>query len=138
MRQGDHLNYVFDCDESLNAAFCPFMVVQPFIENSIKYVVEARKVPSTITVKTESDGHDLLIHIIDDGDGIPDEKIDALLNEEFRTDESKKGMGIGVQNVNKRLRYYYGKGYGITYVKGLAQGTHVIIRIPNKTLPGSM
>ena len=137
VRQGDHLHYAFDCDESLNAAFCPFMIVQPFIENSIKYVVEARKVPSTITVKTESDGHDLLIHIIDDGDGSPDEKIDALLNESFRTDESKKGMGIGVQNVNKRLRYYYGSGYGVTYVKGLDRGTHVIIRIPNKTLPGS-
>ena len=137
VRQGDHLHYAFDCDESLNAAFCPFMIVQPFIENSIKYVVEARRVPSTITVKTESDGNDLLIHIVDDGDGIPDEKIDALLNENFRTDESKKGMGIGVQNVNKRLRYYYGSGYGVTYVKGLDQGTHVIIRIPNKTLPGS-
>lgn len=137
VRQGDHLHYAFDCDESLNAAFCPFMIVQPFIENSIKYVVEARRVPSTITVKTEADGNDLLIHIVDDGDGIPDEKIDALLNESFRTDESKKGMGIGVQNVNKRLRYYYGSGYGVTYVKGLDRGTHVIIRIPNKTLPGS-
>ena len=137
VRQGDHLHYAFDCDESLNAAFCPFMIVQPFIENSIKYVVEARRVPSTITVKTEADGNDLLIHIVDDGDGIPDEKIDALLNESFRTDESKKGMGIGVQNVNKRLRYYYGSGYGVTYVKGLDRGTHVLIRIPNKTLPGS-
>lgn len=137
VRQGDHLHYHFDCDESLNASFCPFMIIQPFIENAIKYVVEARKVPSTITVKTEADGHDLLIHIVDDGDGIPDEKIDALLNEKFRTGESEKGMGIGVQNVNKRLRYYYGKGYGVTYVKGLKQGTHAIIRIPNKTLPGS-
>jgi two-component system LytT family sensor kinase len=137
VRQGDHLLFSFDCDETLNDAFCPFMVIQPFVENAIKYVVEARREASTITIKTEADGGDILIHIIDDGDGIPDATIDALLGENARTGETEKGMGIGVKNVNKRLRYYYGKPYGVSYVKGLDAGTHAIIRIPNKTLPES-
>jgi ligand-binding sensor protein len=137
VRQGDHLQFDFDCDESLNESFCPFMVIQPFVENAIKYVVEARKETSAITIKTEADGRDILIHIVDDGDGIPDATIDALLGEHARTGKTEKGMGIGMQNVNKRLRYYYGKPYGVSYVKGLPSGTHAIIRIPNKTLPES-
>ena len=136
VRQGDRLTYDFDISKELKTVLCPFMSIQPFVENAIKYAVEARENGAHISVSAHLSGNDVEIHVIDNGVGIASERIDKLLDEE-RHIESKKGMGIGIRNTNKRLKYYYGPDYGVTFNKNITSGTDVIITIPQKRMPGT-
>lgn len=136
VRQGDRLTYDFDISKELKTVLCPFMSIQPFVENAIKYAVEARENGAHISVSAHLSGNDVEIHVIDNGVGIASERIDELLDEE-RHIESKKGMGIGIRNTNKRLKYYYGPDYGVTFNKNITSGTNVIITIPQKRMPGT-
>jgi two-component system LytT family sensor kinase len=136
VRQGDRLTYDFDISEDLKTVLCPFMSIQPFVENAIKYAVEARENGAHIRVTAHPVGSDVEIHVIDNGVGISGERIDELLDEDQHI-ESQKGMGIGIRNTNKRLKYYYGPGYGVTFNKKIASGTDVIITIPQKRMPGT-
>ena len=136
VRQGDRLTYDFDISKELKTVLCPFMFIQPFVENAIKYAVEARENGAHISVSAHLSGNDVEIHVIDNGVGIASERIDELLDEE-RHIESKKGMGIGIRNTNKRLKYYYGPDYGVTFNKNITSGTDVIITIPQKRMPGT-
>lgn len=136
VRQGDRLTYDFDISKELKTVLCPFMSIQPFVENAIKYAVEARENGAHISVSAHLSGNDVEIHVIDNGVGISSERIDELLDEE-RHIESKKGMGIGIRNTNKRLKYYYGPDYGVTFNKNITSGTDVIITIPQKRMPGT-
>lgn len=136
VRQGDRLTYDFDISKELKTVLCPFMSIQPFVENAIKYAVEARENGAHISVSAHLSGNDVEIHVIDNGVGIASERIDELLDEE-RHIESKKGMGIGIRNTNKRLKYYYGPDYGVTFNKNITSGTDVIITIPQKRMPGT-
>lgn len=136
VRQGDRLTYDFDISKELKTVLCPFMSIQPFVENAIKYAVEARENGAHISVSAHLSGNDVEIHVIDNGVGIASERIDELLDEE-RHIESKKGMGIGIRNTNKRLKYYYGPDHGVTFNKNITSGTDVIITIPQKRMPGT-
>lgn len=136
VRQGDRLTYDFDISKELKTVLCPFMSIQPFVENAIKYAVEARENGAHISVSAHLSGNDVEIHVINNGVGIASERIDELLDEE-RHIESKKGMGIGIRNTNKRLKYYYGPDYGVTFNKNITSGTDVIITIPQKRMPGT-
>lgn len=136
VRQGDRLTYDFDISKELKTVLCPFMSIQPFVENAIKYAVEARENGAHISVSAHLSGNDVEIHVIDNSVGIASERIDELLDEE-RHIESKKGMGIGIRNTNKRLKYYYGPDYGVTFNKNITSGTDVIITIPQKRMPGT-
>lgn len=136
VRQGDRLTYDFDISKELKTVLCPFMSIQPFVENAIKYAVEARENGAHISVSAHLSGNDVEIHVIDNGVGIASERIDELLDEE-RHIESKKGMGIGIRNTNKRLKYYYVPDYGVTFNKNITSGTDVIITIPQKRMPGT-
>lgn len=136
VRQGDRLTYDFDISKELKTVLCPFMSIQPFVENAIKYAVEAQENGAHIRVSAHPVDGDVEIHVIDNGVGIASERIDELLDEE-RHIESKKGMGIGIRNTNKRLKYYYGPDYGVTFNKNITSGTDVIITIPQKRMPGT-
>ena len=75
---------------------------------------------------------DLLFIVSDDGVGIPHEQL-----ENIRTsldDENDTVHGIGLKNIHRRIRLYYGDNYGIVINSSPGRGTSVTVRIPN-TLP---
>ena len=79
-----------------------------------------------ITVKrAEDDPEDILITVADNGVGMTDEQCAAILAKE-RSDS----VGIGVKNVNDRLKIYFGEEYGITIDSELDVGTTVTVKIP--------
>lgn len=83
-------------------------------------------------------GQDLIIHCIDNGVGIPAEKLNSLT--EFISDpatagdgtEYIRGTGIGLRNVNRRIELLFGRPYGITLYSTPGSGTDVEVRIPLK------
>lgn len=135
VRLGERLSYHFDVDENLENVLCPFMTIQPFVENAINHAIEPNVSGGEINLTVRRSGEDVMITVRDDGPGIPDDKIDMLLDDSS-PNVSEKSTGIGIQNVNKRMKYYYGPDYGVNYKKGLETGTEAVIRIPFKTVPG--
>ena len=98
------------------------------IENAIYHGID-RMVDDgriTVTVKeADDDPNDIIITVADNGVGMTDEQCERVLHKE-RSDSS----GIGVKNVNDRLKIYFGERYGISIESELDVGTTVKVRIP--------
>lgn len=137
MRLGERLEYVIDIDQSSEDVFCPFMTVQPFVENAIIHAIEpnAKGGKVTITAKTVKDI--VVLNIIDDGNGIPEQQVIKMLDGSYEAEENNSNNTcIGINNANKRLIYYYGIEYGVDIKADLGQGTKITIKIPRQALKG--
>jgi sensor histidine kinase YesM len=134
IRLGERLNYNIDISEKYDSIQCPFMILQPLIENSVKYVAEAKEQGGNINIKGYDDGNDLIIEIADDGDGISKEKIMKLICNNVQ--DNIRDDSIGIQNVNKRLIYLFGDNYGLHIISenNLGKGTIVRIRIKQNNI----
>ncbi|RIE00498.1 sensor histidine kinase [Cohnella faecalis] len=62
----------------------------------------------------KADGGDIIFEVEDNGGGMTAKQADALLADESIADPQAKGSGIGIRNVNQRIRYIFGKDYGVT------------------------
>ncbi|NLK87644.1 MAG: histidine kinase [Clostridiaceae bacterium] len=111
------------------------LTLQPLIENSIKHGLEMKLGKGTIKIEILSLESNIKLIISDDGLGIPPKKLEelnrSLTNDKSRsTDEGvRTGTGIGVMNVNSRIRLYFGEQYGLRFRDALA-GTTVEITLP--------
>ena len=127
-RYRNQFTYSFDVDEDLENYLCNKITVQPLIENAIYHGID-RMVDEgeiTVSVKQADDcADDILITVSDNGIGMTDEQCESILK------KSRSGSGgIGVKNVNDRLKIYFGDRYGITVKSELDVGTTVTVRIP--------
>ena len=103
----------------------PSMILQPLVENSIKHGL-ARKVGGgriTIITRAREDGH-TIIEVRDDGLGMTEERLGHAL-----------GDGIGLSNVNERLRTIYGAQYSLKLTSEPGKGTCASVDIPDLALP---
>ncbi|TYP73364.1 sensor histidine kinase [Paenibacillus methanolicus] len=130
----------FDIAESVpsqagEALYTPNFVLQPIVENAIKYGLEARKgVDIRITVSEEfsarSGKQDLVFRIRDNGPGITAGRL-AQLEQAIREDAwSGKDSGFGLSNVNARIVLLHGQDYGVQLHSIEGIGTEVAVRIP--------
>lgn len=126
-RYSGRFTYSFDVDETLANCLCNKITIQPFIENALYHgISDMDDGRIEISVKrAEDDSGDILISVADNGIGMTKEQCEAVLAKE-RSDS----VGIGVKNVNDRLRIYFGDKYGITIESELDEGTCVTARIP--------
>lgn len=130
-RYKSQFTYSFDIDESLEDYLCNKITLQPLVENAIYHGID-RLVDEgeiKITVKqAEDDENDILMTVADNGVGMTEEQCSKILSKE-RSDSS----GIGVKNVNDRLRIYFGEKYGLTIKSELDCGTEITVRLPKIT-----
>src|SRR5881397_1646219 len=102
----------------------PSMILQPLVENSIKHGLARKVGGGQITIKTMlRDGH-AVIEVHDDGMGMTEEQLGHAL-----------GDGIGLSNVNERLRTIYGANYHLKLTSIPGQGTCARVAIPELVLP---
>ncbi len=130
IRLGDRLNYTFNIPEKYADIQCPFMILQPLIENSVKYVVEAKEEGGNIKINGYDDSKDLIIEIEDDGDGISEEKIFGLVHNSKQN--SIRDDSIGIHNVNKRLMYLLGDEYALQIISENKPKKGTIVRVKLK------
>ncbi len=130
IRLGDRLNYEINIPEKYDNIQCPFMILQPLIENSVKYVAEAKEDGGNIKINGYDDGKDLIIEIEDDGDGISEEKIFGLVHNSKQN--SIRDDSIGIHNVNKRLMYLLGDEYGLQIISENKYKKGTIVRVKLK------
>lgn len=129
-RYKDQFTYSFDVDPTLENCLCNKITVQPLIENAIYHGLDRSVDEGEIKItvkKAPDDENDILITVSDNGIGMTKEQCLSILKKE-RSDSS----GIGVKNVNDRLKIYFGEKYGLSIESELDVGTTVTVRIPKK------
>ena len=127
-RYRSQFSYTIDVSDELMECLCNKITIQPLIENAIYHGID-RMVDEgeiKITVKPDEDtSGDILIIVSDNGVGMTKEQCGKILAKE-RSDSG----GIGVKNVNDRLKIYFGEKYGLSIESELDVGTTVTVRIP--------
>lgn len=115
-------------DEDLKKYYIPKLTLQPIVENSIKYGLEQFTGVCKIQIKSEKYEDFFEILVTDNGPGISDE-----LMEKVRTGETKsQGTGIGLKNIDDRIKLSFGSEFGISMESHLNEGTTVVVKIPYK------
>lgn len=126
IRMSDKFSFVIDVSEEYNGTLCPFMVLQPIVENSINYAIEPSGRKSFVKVRAYDDGKDLTLEVEDNGDGFKPEKAKAAL--EGKIEHSGRGS-IGLYNVNQRLISSYGSDYKLTIVSPNSPGGGTLVKM---------
>ena len=104
------------------------LVLQPLVENCIAHGIIHMEEEGEIWITSDIKEGDLLMCVRDNGWGMTEEKVQSLLAGEV---EAKGGhSGIGVKNVNQRIKLYYGEAYGLFIESEPDEGTTVTVRIP--------
>ncbi|WP_071123854.1 sensor histidine kinase [Leptotrichia massiliensis] len=124
-RYEDKLSYFFNIeDERLLSIEVPKIIIQPIVENSIYHGIKNLSGNGIITIDVYRENSTVNISVKDNGIGFEKAK-------QFK--KSKTG-GVGFQNVDKRIKFYYGKNYGVFINKdNKTEGAEVIIKIPFKS-----
>lgn len=115
VRFGERLAVEFVCPPALNSALVPGFLLQPLIENAIKYALAPSAVPVTIKVEASSDDDMLLVSVEDDGAG--------------QEKDARPGTGVGIANVRQRLETLYGARGSLETLKR-ERGFLAIARLP--------
>jgi two-component system LytT family sensor kinase len=110
-------------DEASLAIVVPSMILQPLVENSIKHGLARKVGEGRITIRTTRQSGHAVIEVIDNGVGIESDR-----------PESPNHHGIGLRNVNERLRVIYGANYKLHLQSVAGQGTVARIEIPELTI----
>lgn len=139
LRFGERLRWVIDSPVEFGSAKLPKLLIQPFVENAILHGFERKIGPGTVslTVELAGDGNSLLVTVEDDGAGMDEETL-SLLRESLVSDNiqlpSSRKTGMGITNVERRMRLFYGDNLTVTDAVTINsvkdQGTVVRIRIP--------
>lgn len=111
---------------------CPIikLVLQPIVENAICHGLRPCRTDGTIKISAEKENGYLLIHVNDDGSGIPDHVLTDIRTS-LNSQISEKSTNVyGIRNVHDRLRLTYGNDCGVTIESMLEEGTTVTLRIP--------
>ena len=124
-RYKNQFTYEFDVDPACLDYYCNKITLQPIIENAINHGLDLMVEEGCIWVQVLQDGEDILFRVRDNGVGMSQEQLQAI----FQRDP-KDRTGIGIKNVNDRLKIYFGKQYGLRITSELDVGTCVEIRMP--------
>ena len=99
------------------------------VENAIFNGIEPGGKHGTILIHAYRDGEDFVIRVRDDGVGIPREKMATILNNTEKVKGSSMS-GIGLPNVDRRIKLNYGDEYGLTIESEEGSFTEITIRMP--------
>lgn len=125
MRFKDKFTYELTVQEEALSERTVKLIVQPLVENCINHAIdEAQGKELHIVIDVRVAGEDLLFTVADDGVGIREDLLPALLT------TSSGENGIGLKNVHERIHLTYGPGYGLTIHSVEDEGTTITVRIP--------
>jgi two-component system LytT family sensor kinase len=124
-RFGDRLSVTLQVAPEVLPVALPFLCLQPLVENAVKHGIEGAVTAGRITISALDAGSEAEVVIEDDGAGMDPEELRRIL----RGDGDPSG-GIGLLNVDERLRQVYGDTYGLVIETGIGAGMKVTARIP--------
>jgi two-component system LytT family sensor kinase len=122
VRFDERLQVIINIDDASRKALVPSLLLQPLVENSIKYAVANRVEGGKITITGKVFAGDLLLEIMDDGPGIPTEN-----------GKLPQFTGVGLTNTQERLQELYGAKHSCKIGAALPHGLKIEIRVPFET-----
>lgn len=127
MRYMDKLNFSVSLEEGIRE--CPIvkLVLQPLVENAIYHGIRYKNGSGTVRVIAKREGEEIHITVEDDGVGMSEQALQHIFDEHKVNYNSN---GVGVYNVERRLKLYYGNAYGLFYESERNRGTRVLMKIP--------
>ena len=134
MRYRDILDFRIEVSDAVSENTILKLILQPLVENALYHGIKNKRQGGTIIVRARRKGTDeVQLEVEDNGIGFTPEKLAQLRAElEDDTGDIKLESGFGIGNVNKRIRLYYGKPYGVSVESEYTTGTRVTLVIPAK------
>ncbi|MDF2877925.1 MAG: sensor histidine kinase [Clostridia bacterium] len=126
-RFSDRFTYTINIEKGTQDCIIPKLIIQPIIENAIKYGFENRDCLA-IRIKVCFVEKRLIIVIFDDGIGMEEGVLSHIKN--LLNDSTNKSSHIGLYNVHRRIKLMYGNDYGIDIISERFEGTVVKIILP--------
>jgi two-component system, LytTR family, sensor kinase len=123
VRFGDRLRFHKEIEPNCLSMRIPPMILQPLIENSVKYGIAPKEVGGTIYLTVKQDGQKVFFEVRDDGMGSKAEKV-----------MDSGGSGVGMANTEMRLKSYYGQDAKLR-IKKSDQGYSVSFWIESLAVP---
>ncbi len=122
LRLGERLRIHWEIDETTKSALVPGMLLQPLIENAIKYAIAPRESGGEVVISSEiTDSGHLRLCIADDGPGMDRSAISS---------QPQPGFGVGITNTRRRLQVLYGDQQSFELKNQEPAGVRVCLKIP--------
>ena len=121
VRFEDRLQVDWDIQDKAKMALVPSLILQPIIENSIKYAIAKLQQGGQIKISARTYGKDLVLEVGDNGP-----LVDLVEEQLFRTN------GVGLSNIKERLQSLYGDDYAFVISQNQPSGMKVTIRLPHE------
>ncbi|MCA0899765.1 sensor histidine kinase [Microbulbifer agarilyticus] len=120
VRFADRLQINIDLEGDAPRALVPSLLLQPIVENAIKYGISQREWGGEITIKARVFAGELLVEVSDNGPGVSEKELSGL----------GQGAGVGIRNTCERLRALYGDEQKTRFCNRPEGGLSVHLRIP--------
>lgn len=141
IRYKNQFSYEFDIDESILDCCTVKLVIQPLLENAIYHGVQGMEDDGEILIRGTTNGEEIFLDVIDNGYGMTQEQVDKLLTvpDDYNSDDSsKRGNGVGLRNVDTRIKMRFGPQYGLMIQSERGEGTTMRIHLPKLTYNNNM
>ena len=128
LRYKNKFSYTIEIDEAVKLFSTIKLIIQPLVENAIYHGMIYMDGEGMIRVHAYEQDNEIYIEVSDNGLGMTQDRIDQVLKGEIQA--SKRGSGIGVNNVNQRIKLYFGEEYGIQIESEPDEGTTIKVHLP--------
>jgi sensor histidine kinase YesM len=122
-RFGDRLRICREVDPAVISARVPPLILQPLVENAIRYGIEPRETGGVVTIRASREGDFLGLEVCDDGEGFSGGQL------------LRAGNGVGLSNTVARLQTLYGDSHQFKLTANEPRGARVKIEIPLRLSP---
>ncbi|SDM43429.1 sensor histidine kinase [Bacillus sp. OK048] len=122
----ERLEFTMEVDSAMFGIEIPKLTLQPLVENAIHYALEPMIDPCNIRIYSIVTNEEVQLIIEDNGPGMDPDILEKLKRGEVKT----RGQGVGLSNINDRIKLAYGEKYGVVIESTTGKGTKVIIAIP--------
>lgn len=125
LRLGARLRTEYRVPPAASRISVPVLVVQALVENAVVHGIEPKPGGGRLLVSARCQDGVLALTVEDDGVGIAPDRLTQVIEPGYGT-----GLGIGLSNVDRRLRGLYGPDFGLEVSSDAGKGTRVLVRIP--------
>ncbi|MFJ1709429.1 sensor histidine kinase [Kitasatospora sp. NPDC088346] len=124
-RFGDRLKVTLQIAPEVLPVAMPFLCLQPLVENAVKHGLEDSRDDFRISISAQDAGAEAVVTIEDDGIGMDPGELRRIL-----AGEAIRASGIGLCNVDERLRQVYGDTHGLVIETAVGAGMKITVRLP--------
>jgi two-component system sensor histidine kinase YesM len=135
-RFGDKLELVKNIDPNVNSIKIPRLLIQPLIENAVYHGIERSRRKGVIALSAiKMEGY-VSVTVTDNGAGMEPEELEelnarlAMDNDTYFKNIGERRRSVGIENVNRRIKLFYGETYGLRIESEVGAYTRVTVTIP--------